>query len=487
MSASPQQARTLAVWTVAGTRPALGQPASRPDLICLGALLVLTALLPARTGQASGFMTARFGGEHGHAASDDPSSLYYNPGALGLIQDTRISLEGIVALRNAQFERASSDQPEPEGAEGANVGRSSLRNVLGGPALFAATRLGDLSLAAGLFAPFGGQNAWDPNPDFEGDPDFPGAVDGVARWHIISGRMASIYGSLGAAWSWPDAGLSLGLSGSLVHTSLSTLRARNAFGTDDISREGRPLEGRSLIEVDGLHGAFGAGLSWEAAPGSLWLGASYQSRPGLQDLVLEGTMETTLPGVTSSPTPIDLHMGLPDVLRTALRYRPSKGWEMRLFGDYTRWSVHERNCASGEGRSCEVQPDGAPVEGANVLQNQERRWRDAFGVRAGLSHWTRPWLELFAGAGYDGNAVPASTLDPSMMDGHDLSGSAGTRLMLPAGMGLALSYTQMVFLPRDTRGESELAALAAPSSVPGAGGRYEQWAGLVFAQLSVAL
>ncbi len=46
----------------------------------------LASLLAAGTASATGFSTARFGGEHGHPMTNNPTALYYNPA--GLAEDT---------------------------------------------------------------------------------------------------------------------------------------------------------------------------------------------------------------------------------------------------------------------------------------------------------------------------------------------------------------------------------------------------------------
>jgi long-chain fatty acid transport protein len=103
-----------------------------------------------------------------------------------------------------------------------------------------------------------------------------------------------------------------------------------------------------------------------------------------------GTLTNNFGGQISEDD-VELHQDLPDVYRLGIRGRPAKDIELRLFGDFTRWSQMERQCA--------------------VLQNQPRNWNDTFGVRAGASLWTNKATELLAGAGYSSNAVPDETLE----------------------------------------------------------------------------
>ena len=45
---------------------------------------------------SSGFYVARFGGSHGHGATDNVTAIYYNPAGLALGADTRLHVEGIL-------------------------------------------------------------------------------------------------------------------------------------------------------------------------------------------------------------------------------------------------------------------------------------------------------------------------------------------------------------------------------------------------------
>src|SRR5262245_22239261 len=87
----------------------------------------------ASTAMASGFATARFGGEHGNPITFNPTAVYYNPA--GLAESTGFHLFGDVniAFRGATFKHEPiascdatggthpCDTPEPPGAEGANT------------------------------------------------------------------------------------------------------------------------------------------------------------------------------------------------------------------------------------------------------------------------------------------------------------------------------------------------------------------------------
>src|SRR5829696_4332538 len=96
------------------------------------AALALTAALAAPNALASGFSTARFGGEHGNPVTTNPTAIYYNPAGLAESEGIHIFVDGNIAFRGATYKHtaAPTDNPEPAGAEGANTDEANLFNVV---------------------------------------------------------------------------------------------------------------------------------------------------------------------------------------------------------------------------------------------------------------------------------------------------------------------------------------------------------------------
>lgn len=429
---------------------------------------------------AGGFATARFGGEHGNPITVNPTAVYYNPAGLADSEGIHLFLDGSFALRAASYahaQAATDDVTVPD----ANTGEARLLNVAAAPMLGASARIGDLALGAGVYVPFGGAASWGRNSAFDGNRDLAGPVDGVQRWHSIESSLQAMYFTLAVATKIPALRLSLGASGNLIRTQVSTVRARNASGDNLLA-----TEGRSLLDVSGLHASFGVGALVEAVPEKLWIGASYQSRPNVTGgETLEGTLTNRFNGVSNAPADVELHQGLPDIVRLGARFAPAERLEVRLFGDWTRWSSMENQCLTQVGAACEIQTDGSAVDPAGVVQNIARRWNDTFGVRAGVSYWPRPPVELFGGVGYDSNAVPDATLDPSATDFHDVSFAVGGRFQIAERLHLAASYTHLFYASRDTTGKSIAAGLAGTSRAPDSGGIYAQTIGVLNVNVDV--
>jgi long-chain fatty acid transport protein len=435
-----------------------------------------------REARAAGFDTARFGGEHGSVVATNPTALYYNPAGIGFSNGTHIFLDGNLALRQMTWTHslAPTDVPDPSDAQGANTGRAHLFNVFGGPALGATTRLGDFAVGAGLFVPFGGRESWDTNKQFVGS-QYPLAADGVQRWHVINGALTFIYGTVGAAYRIGP--LSIGAAGNFVAGAVSFTQAKNLTGQGQADTTN---EDRVSLDVSGNTASFGVGAMLEVVPDRVWLAASYQSQPGLGPQTMNGTLDITQypqapPGSTvpigDIKPKVGLTQALPDMVRAGVRWRATPSLELRLFGEYTRWSVMRTQCVATQGSACATFPDGSDASGGNVIANYRRNWKDTVNVRAGASYWFSPQVETFAGTGFENAAVPDSTLEPSLADADNVELALGARVRLAKWLYLAASYTHLQYLDRDNTGRSTIANAVVPTAQPDGGGRYTQWVG----------
>jgi long-chain fatty acid transport protein len=442
----------------------------------LAAAIAAVTMGSAGAAMASGFAAARFGGEHGTVTATNPTALYYNPAGIAFSEGTHLFLDGTLALRHATWTHApaATDQPDPAGATGADFGKATLFNVFGGPMLGASTRAGPLAVGTSLTVPFGGQASWEQNEHLAGNNMFPLAADGVQRWHATTGSLSFIYLTAGAALRLGPLGL--GIAGNLIRGSVQSTQAKTPTGdgTPDIEREGR-----AILDVKGWLGSFALGATAEMVEGQLWLAASYQAQPGLGPMKLDGTLTTEYQGGVT-PFPATFHQALPDITRVGARYQPSPTVEVRLSGEFTRWSVMRTQCVGLRDQECAVDRTGADASaGGSVLQNLRRKWNDTVGLRIGASHWLPSGTELFAGVGLETAAVPDETLDPGLADATNIAGSVGGRFALSRTLFLAASYTHVQYFDRDNTGGSQLANALPPTRRPDGGGLYTQWIGLL--------
>ena len=439
---------------------------------------------------------ARFGGEHGHAASDHPTSVYYNPAGLARGVGTRVYLEGLFAYRTATYDRpvGAVDQVIEDGETGsgtpsdaleANAGRAELSNVIATPFAGIVSDFGIQNLGVGLavYVPFGGSTNWSQNDTFA-DSAYAGAVDGVQRWHVIEGEQRSLYLTAGGAYHIEAADVTVGLGLNVVRNDISTIRARTANGTDHmVSGNGEIFEGRSVIEVDNTTLSLGVGAMWDPLD-ELTVGLSYQSSPGFGRTGLSGTLTNQFGTSAPSTVNVVLEQTLPDIARIGAAYRLPRA-ELRVAGDWQRWSVFDNQCLVQDqsGTRCELTEAGAVNEaagGEGVVVNIPRDFRDTFGVRLGGSYWVNPPAEVFLSLAYDSNAVPDETLEPTVIDMNKVVANGGLRYTLPNERLAVMGSLSQVFYanrttdprPRDEAG----APLApdAPSRNPDGAGAYSQ-------------
>lgn len=481
----------------------------RRSAIVAGAIaLVIVGRPPAA--HAAGFASAKFGGEQGTVVSTNPTALYYNPAGIAFSEGIHLYLDGELAMRHATWDHPA-DPPNPmlqPNAGLGNSGEASLFNVFGGPALAATMKIQNLAIGVGLFVPFGGRVTWGQNSAFanvstsglancadKNNPQCPLAVDGPQRWHIITGALTFIYATAGAAYKLGP--VSIGASGNFINSSITETQARTLTGGIDST-----VENRATLDVGGNNGSFAVGAMLEAVPNRLWVGGSYQAQPGLGPQTLKGTLNYVsgaAPNYSATGTThydVDFHQSLPDIYRAGVRLRVTDAVELRLFGDYTRWSVMQSQCVNiqGPGFGCGIFITKNPMTNGtdsttgpqngmgSTLADIQRNWKNTYSGHVGGSYWLKPEIELFAGAGYETGAAPDSTMEPGAMDSDNISIALGGRFLLGHSFYLAGSYTHLQFFDRNVT-TSELSSInGVPLNPPGqtqnGNGQYTQWIGI---------
>jgi long-chain fatty acid transport protein len=439
---------------------------------------------PAHSG---GFSTARFGGEHGHAAADHPTTIYYNPAGIALGKGTRVYVEGTFAYRTVDYDRdeGAIDNPgtaTPDEAIDANAGSAHLSNFLVSPFVGVVTDAGvkGLGLGLALYAPFGGQADWDKSSVYGADDtQYPGAYDGTQRWAAISGHQRTIYVTMGGAWASPKKSVAFGAGMNLVLSDLALVRARNATGTDDlVNPNGTVAEGRSLLEGDDVTFSLGLGAMWSPSP-KIRFGVGYQSMPGFGDMTLEGTLTNKFGSNPETATEVVLLQRMPDVLRVAAELGTSKELVVRLSADWQRWSKYANQClipAEETNQTCTFNESGGIDAGAGgseqVIVNLPRNWKDTMSFKGGVGYHPTEKIEVSGSITYDTNAVPDETMDPSLFDMNKIILQLGGDLALSQTLYLSATLGQVVYFSRTTEPRAE--DPVAPSRNPDMAGKYSQ-------------
>lgn len=455
----------------------------------------VTAVASAPRAEASGYLTARFGGDLGGPMMPNTYAIYFNPAALGGSTGTTIVGDASLVLRQAHYTRTpnalSPSNPEllgPESGERgsryrlANTGEANLLNLLALPFVGVNTDFGTKNLRGGfaVHVPFGGLATWDRD---RGIPSAPGSADGVSRWHNISGQILAIYNSFALAYKLGDSGFSIGASVSPVIHHVATVRAKNGDNTDDIedSTGTTVKEGRSYLDATGVNIQATAGVYWQSD--KLRVGAAYLSQPGFGDTRIGGKLDAVAGGATRVKEDIDFIQTYPDIVRLGVALKATDKLELRMDGDFVRWSVFENQCVVRSGGNCNLAPDGSS-NNPDIILNIPRRWKNAFGYRAGAAYAITDKLDVSGSLAISTSAVPKETIDASTIDSFRFYATVGGRYALSDHLALGAAYTHIYFVPVDTNGRQNLNEYPLPSTSPSADGKYTSQIG--FLNLNVA-
>ncbi len=446
-----------------------------------------------REAHASGYLTARFGSDHGTPASPNAYAVYYNPAAMGGTDPTTsITLDVTPVLRLASYTRSNDALGNATLADptnmadnavryrAANTGKATLKNVLG-LGYFGVTS--DLGLKSGLrvgyavYVPFGGIATWDKRKDaIASDPQAPGAQDGVQRFHNINGMILALYNTVAVSYTIEQARLSFGANFSVVSHDVDTVRARNIpdNGDDIQGFDGRLNEGRTRLTAHGVNVGAAFGVYWEPLQNrTVKLGLSYTSQPGFGSMRLNGEL-TAQAGAnpnTAQPTAVQLLQTYPDLVRLGGAWRVSDALELRADFEYVRWSVFDKQCVVAPGAACDTKADGSG-DALKIILNIPRNFKDSMGARAGVGVFVSRSSEVFGSVGMTTSAVPKSSIDASTIDSNRLYLSAGARHEFSKHFALASSANFIHFFAVDTRGTARTDLLENPSRSPSANGKY---------------
>lgn len=455
------------------------------------ALVSAVAASTPKEARASGYLTARFGSDHGTPAVPNTYAIYFNPAAMAGAKRTTLLGDVSLALRWARYSRSQAAFTPTDSASlsdpqyvSANGGAGNLLNLLALPYAGVNTDFGTSRLRGGyaIYIPFGGMATWDRR---EGTPGIPGSTDGAQRWHNISGQILAIYNTLAASYTVYESStgglFSLGANVSGVYNTVATVRARNADNSDDVTdKDGLIKEGRSYLDAHGFNVAATVGAYYQAPEDRFRVGLSYLAKPGFGETRMAGTLTQQLGrgALVDDGKKIDFIQSWPDIIRLGGTYLlPGDRVELRSDLEYVRWSSFERQCVVEKGSSCNINADGSTTD--NVILNIERKWRDAVGYRLGAGYFLSRDMELFGSAAFTTSAVPKTTIDSSTIDSFRLYGTVGVRKTFGRHVALAGSYNHIYFLPVDTKGQNRHDELSPPSKSPSADGRYNSQIGML--------
>jgi long-chain fatty acid transport protein len=457
----------------------------------LTALGALSLTLGVKGAEASGFLNARFGADHGNPVGANPFSIYFNPAAIANARGTQLVIDNSFVYRIASYDRpASALSPSPQQNANdptyvaANTGKATIGNFLALPfvGITSSDLAENLTVGFASYVPFGGIADWGKNDAFKaGTPGgalAPGAYDAQVRWHSISGSIIALYNTVAVAYKLPDAHLSFGANASLIYHRVETIRARNVNGSDDVVTGTDRFEGRSLLEASGVNASIALGALWEPTP-ELRLGASYTSRPSFGQMELDGKLTVRTPGLNADYD-VALTQTYPDVIRFGVGYDVTPDLELRADLEYVRWSAFKRQCILNRGEGydarCKLYDDGSSTyaDQLAVIQVIPRNWHDAGSLRVGAGYDLDEDTELFGSLTGDTYAPPATNLDATFIDAFKLVGTVGAKHFFSKSFALAGSYNHAYFFERSTSTSALYTGYKRPTNSPSANGTYNQ-------------
>lgn len=458
------------------------------------AMTAMAVMATPSEAEASGYLTARFGADYGTPAMPNTYAIYFNPAALGGTKGTTITGDLSLTLRWASYQRPY-DALSPQTSDvndanyqAANVGKANLLNLLALPFAGVNTDFGTDWLRGGfaVYVPFGGMATWDKR---DAIANTPGTVDGVSRWHNISGQILAVYNTFAVAANVGH-GLSIGASVSPIIHHVATIRARNVNGSDDtFNKQGGLEEGRSYLDATGVNLGASFGVYYEATK-DLHFGLSYISQPGFGDTRINGTLRAQSGAQSETNDKIDFIQTYPDVVRFGATAQLDEKWDIKADFEFVRWNLFKRQCIVKEGNECDVADDGKDLSNGRVILNIPRNWNNAIGLRVGPGYKLNESTELFGSLGLTTPAVPKETIDASTIDAFRIYATAGARFALTKSLALGVSYNHIYFMDVDTKGKSTQDLPDQPggdynvSRSPSADGKYKSQIGFVNANVA---
>jgi long-chain fatty acid transport protein len=445
------------------------------------AAALAAALARPAPARAQGLAAPNVGTSASGPVTVDPSAAYWNPGALGLLDEpTLLGGLGLVVgdvrfrrERRALYQREDSFDfalpVDPAATDPAKTGRAA--EVTSTPvaptgALFAAAPVVPGRLVAGL-------GAYAPYAALASLP-----AGGAQRWAVERALLAATYLTAAVAWR-PTPSLSVGAGASYVRGLAELSRTQDFAAVPEMGRAladppinqpndfgpGAPpgvrelgvMSRRFVLRRAWANAAtFNAGLAWRPDARTL-LGLAYQHGATMHyngrfqldmndsfftgDLASKGLRFKPLVGGEAT-----LSLPLPPAVRAGARRELGAETALALALDYTFWS---------RVRSFDVlvrSPDLAMPElglGDTYRLRVPRRWNDSFGAELALHHRPGggPW-QLWGVAGYHSPASPDATIDLASPDGHRLVAAVGAGYALGPKLSVLGDLEAQAILPR---------------------------------------
>ncbi|MCG3174170.1 MAG: hypothetical protein GMKNLPBB_02394 [Myxococcota bacterium] len=430
----------------------------------LQSLLICCALTSAVPARASGFLISKIGGDTAGPTANSPSSLFWNPAAIGRISGTSLYLDNNTILRSASFTRDTT--AEYAAPLGRRFARETLTTLSVQPMLAATSDFGLPWLTAGIgvYFPFGSRAAWE-NPN------------GAQRWQSIWGGITGMY-ITPALVITPVEWLHAGGSFSIIQCGVKSYRAVDFGEFVPGFTNGPPPppeepgnEGRVELDFSGWAYSWAVGVVAEPLK-TLQIGLSFTS---WVDVDLDGQIKLypprnqfrTLLGGEDPARPARLNMTWPAAIRAGVTWSPWEKWTFRLISEYATWRQYKEVRIT-------VDNSGGGFAIPDVVQRAD--WHDAVNIRAGGRYRILESLSIFLGAGAENGAIPDGRMGPDLFDSFKIGVAGGAIWRMTEMLELNAGYNHIFFLPK---------TIATSENSPPASGDYSSHVGFLNTNVTV--
>ncbi len=315
--------------------------------------------------QSASFQGAAFAGVA--AGGDDISTMFFNPATLTLHDGSQVHLSTSYVVPSAEFELESAGDGSGNVVAGGAGGDIADDAVV--PALYAATRIGDVHLGLGVTAPFGLRT------------DQP--EDWAGRYFATESDLVTININPAVAYEIAP-GLSVA-AGFVAQYADATLAHAS-----DLSGGGAPPDPATdgIATAEGHDWDYGFTLGVLAVPREgTRLGLGYRSQINHS---LAGDFTLTSDVMATMRDTARAAIVTPQIATLGVRQRITAAFDLLGTVEWTGWSSFDELVVR---------------RGSGGASRTEENWNDTWFVAIGGEYRPRPGLALTAGAAYDQSPI----------------------------------------------------------------------------------
>jgi long-chain fatty acid transport protein len=360
----------------------------------------------------------------GSTASDDASSVYFNPAGMSLTGKTELDAGAHLIMPQFSFKNKGSNYPmlgglPVSGGDGGDAGIAALV-----PNVYYNQQLGNgLAAGLGLNAPFGLETEYN--------------EDWVGRYHAIRTAMATFNINPALGYSINQY-VAVGAGLNLQYVDVRMSQAIDFGGI--LASKGFPtmpqqLDGKVELKADDWGWGYNAGIMVSPLE-STRIGLTYRSEV---EYTLEGDADFDVPAQAAGlqaqglfiDTDIKGDLTVPESISLGIAQQLPAGFTVKADILWTRWSRFQELRIKYDSN----QPDSVTDES----------WNDTFRYALGVTYDYEKWV-FRVGTAYDETPIPDSYhRTPRIPDANRIWASCGASYQATEALTLDAGYTHLFF------------------------------------------